>query len=382
MTKGFFSLFYLFPKAAFFTVVFSLCWPGCSRRGIGNAEFPSDGSTPDAADSEDCTRASDCVIAVPFDCCFGCPRVMTRSQLAEETCWYDQVNPPPRVIPVECLRECYACPTCFPQPLDVACVNGQCVADGEGCPGPTNEVYPEATVAEVRADQEAYALGTYTITGVVFPDIAACTGLCPAVNCCTSSLLLDGGMYLSGRPCDLEMQLWSDQECSDEFHSNQLETEGLLLGRHYEFVGEVIPTNNPQATPSLRVQSIRVLDEAPEESHISGSYKVTINSVVQEEDDPTCAPAPWQIGDNAMVYLAVAEKVRAFAPFFSCMVGGLFEGTLEGAKGFYTAVPILCGDCCCDYFLSGTVDGDTLNGQYESYDGTCRYTLDFTGTRL
>jgi hypothetical protein len=27
------------------------------------------------------------------------------------------------------------------------------------------------------------------------------------------------------------------------------------------------------------------------------------------------------------------------------------------------------------------VSGDTVTGQYESYDGTCRYTVRFEGTR-
>jgi hypothetical protein len=307
---------------------------------------------------------------------------MTRNDLAAETCFYDSQDSPPDDIPLECLVECYACPTCFPQPLDVACASGRCVADGWGCPGPTDEVYPPATVAEIRADQDAYAHNTYTVSGVIFPDSAACTDLCPASNCCSSALLLDGGIYLSRRPCDLEMMMWSDRECADAFHANQLETEGLLPGHHYEFVGEVRPTNNPWATPALRVQAIRVLDDPSQGFSISGGYEVTVLAVEEDATDPTCTPARWAVGDTARVYVAVADRVRVFAPFFSCLVGGLFEGTQQATNGFDTAVPIDCDGCCCDYFLRGTVDGDTLDGQYESFDGTCRYIVDFSGARL
>lgn len=375
----------------FFAVFFLMAvlgWSGasCSREGIGIAQGPGDGGQHDATVHQECTQASDCVVAAPYDCCMGCPEVMTRNELAEETCFYDTKEPPPDDIPPECWVECYACPTCFPQPLDVDCVEGQCVPDGWGCPGSTEEEYASTTVADIRANPSAYEYRNYTIAGVVHPNTAMCTDRCPEANCCTTELLLDGGIYLTGRPCDLDLSLWSDAECADEFHSNQIETEGLLLGHHYEFAGEVIPTDNPWATPSLRVESIRVLDGPPQGPpqgfYVSGGYEVTVLAVEEDASDPVCTPAPWEVGDTARVYAAVADRVRVFAPYFSCLMGGQFEGPREPTNSFHTMVPIDCDGCCCDFFLNGTVEDDLLEGVYESFDGTCRYTVEFSGPRL
>ena len=82
-----------------------------------------------------CTEPEDCVVAMPYNCCLGCPQAMTRqelNQLDQAECWYEsghaEVNPPQHCV----MDLCEACPLCFPQPLDADCSEGICVAQGEG----------------------------------------------------------------------------------------------------------------------------------------------------------------------------------------------------------------------------------------------------------
>ena len=56
------------------------------------------------------------------------------------------------VIPDDCMILCYACPECYPQPLDAVCRRGVCVAGEEGCPYTGDDEPLEVEAADVIAD--------------------------------------------------------------------------------------------------------------------------------------------------------------------------------------------------------------------------------------
>ena len=81
------------------------------------------------------------------------------------------------------------------------------------------------------------------------------------------------------------------------------------------------------------------------------------------------------------VFMAVSgDNLKAVAPMFDCWWE--FWGTLDSYSRFAAWVPIDCDGCCCDYSLSGEVSGNHLTGEYESFDGTCRHIIQFSGQRL
>lgn len=326
---------------------------------------------------EECVVDGDCVVAVPVNCCLGCRRVMSREQLAQEDCLYEQ-GLPPGYLPEHCHIECLVCLPCFPQPLDAACEAFQCVPRGEGCPDPGGEQLPVATTLAITADPQAYTGLDFRVTGNVLPGLGMCDDNCPAESCCTHDILIDGLVLLRGVPCGLDLTWWSDDYCADELDHGWHGT-GLKPGRRYEFTGTVNMAGGvPWDPPTLRVDGIRVLE--PE--GLGGAYELTVTEVISDAGDPICTPPQWEVGDDARLYVGHSEgTVRIAAPYFSCEWTDTFWGTSQSGTNFDTWVPIECDGCCCDYHLTGEVSGDTITGQYESYDGTCRYTVRFEGTR-
>lgn len=351
---------------------------GCGRAlGGGGPEDP-DGSVGRPDGSISCSTGDECVIAQPFDCCFGCPEIMTRSEMESRECWYEQ-GTDPGPVPEGCWMECYACPVCFPQPLDTHCENDQCVADDQGCPYTGNDPHPTAVTADIMHDPQSFTGHEYTVQGTVLPGLSGCDDNCPAENCCESAILIDGMVRLSGYPCDLGMTWWSDNYCAEEFRHNAWDTEGLKPGRRYEFIGTVNAGGAvPWDPPTMHLGGIRIL----EQEGMAGAFEITITEVIQDITDPTCEQV-WDVGQQAKVYIAESESdVRIYAPVFSCWWTDHFWGSTQDQRNFDTWIPIDCDGCCCDYHLTGEVVRDTIAGSYESYDGMCRYTVRFAGTRL
>ncbi len=319
---------------------------------------------------DQCVRDDDCVVAQPYDCCLGCPRVLDRDALAEQPCLYETgfaTDPPPP----ECVFECMACPLCFPQPLQARCELGHCVAAEQGCPSTEDASPPEASVTQLIASPAAYEGNRYRVTGTLLPGSGDCTADCPAPRCCEHRMTLDGALALSGAPCELRLGLWADRQCADTFT-----TEGLLPGAVYTVTGIFARDPGSSMPLSLQVDGLALAEPAG----IEGAYDLTVTQVDSEPGAPSCDPPALQPGAFGRLYLAASgDRVQALAPLFDCWPA--FLGSRDGQGRFETRVPVSCDECCCDYELSGEVIGSRLFGRYTAFDGQCRYEYIFEAVR-
>lgn len=318
-------------------------------------------------------------MAVPYNCCLGCTQVMTRQELSEQGCWnesgHGEVNPPDHCM----MLMCYACPQCFPQPLEADCQDGLCVAQGEGCPALGEDLPPAASSQAIAASPQTFAGQSVRVQGNVLPGLGVCDGNCPAENCCDSAILIDGLVRLSGYPCELDLTWWSNDYCAETFHTLTFGGEGLRPGDRYELTGVVNAAGGvPWDPPTMNVVGIRLLE--PE--GLGGAFRVTVTDV-SGGMLPTCTEQPWVVGDQGTIYTAnSAGTVRIYAPFFSCFWTEHFWGQSELGTDFDAWIPVDCDGCCCDFRLTGEVAGDTIRGQYEHNDGQCQFIVTFQGTRL
>lgn len=350
---------------------------GCVGRPLGIVQ-----EVPDAG-PVGCAGPEDCLLAQPFDCCNGCPRVMSRAELAVEPCYYDPALPPPSPVPLECQMDCFACPPCFPQPLDSTCEAGQCVALHEGCPNTGDPPVGDVAAHEVSANREALLGKVYRVSGVVLPAPPSCDDVCPAADCCSSTLTLDGYVHLTGRPCGLDLAVLSDDYLADTFHGNAWGDAILEVGGAYELVGRLGAFANYPFEPTLEVQGITRID--PEGA--GGRYALTVTYVEEQTANPGCVTGPeypWKPGDAARLYVAETDGfVAAVAPYF---VGAsprylLFGDTFSPDGTLVAASPIECRDCACGYSLGATVEDGTIEGRYHQNDCECRFEVRFTGLR-
>jgi hypothetical protein len=318
----------------------------------------------------DCIVDGDCVVARPYDCCNGCPRVARRSDLAELTCFFE-AGTTPGPIPPECAIDCMACPICFPQPLGARCDVGRCVATTEGCATEGATGLESITTAALLTNPQQYDGGAFRIQGTVLPVPAGCDDDCPSYHCCDRSAVLDGLVRLDGSPCDMLLMFWADDYCADSF-----DTEGLLPGGEYVVEGVLRRTQN-EATPwTLDVLGLEV---APPQA-LGGAYEVFVTAVEADASDPTCLPPTLAEGDWGAVYLAEeGGLIRAVAPLFECHWEFIGTGDPEG--WFTAQVPIAC-DGVCDYILTGQITGEMIFAAFTTFDGLCYYEYQFSGQRL
>jgi hypothetical protein len=335
------------------------CVDGVCRPDLGHIIIP-------CAVAE-CATDDDCVVAVPENCCYGCPEVVPRSILPSMNCFYEAgtIHVP---LP-ECTMLCERCPECYPQPLGAKCEQGVCTASETGCPPFGEEQLPTATTEQIAQSPSTYDGGRYRVQGAVLPGAGDCDGGPGPFNC-DFPPMLNGAVRLQGRLCNLSIHSLGSV-CSDEFMS-----ESLAPGGWYEIEGEVQANPSPWEPPYMEVTGLRLI----EPQDIGGGYEVTVTMVVSDADDPTCVPPTLAVGDNGRVLVAVnGDNLTVIAPMFDCWWE--FVGTLDSYWRFTAWVPIDCDGCCCDYSVSGEVSGNHLTGEYESFDGTCRHIIQFSGQR-
>ncbi|MFH2005092.1 MAG: hypothetical protein ABI333_00765 [bacterium] len=318
----------------------------------------------------ECLTDDDCVVAMPFDCCNGCPRVARRSDLAELPCFYE-LGTTPGDPPVDCLVDCMACPICFPQPLGVQCDYGLCLVEEEGC---ASELTTEAqliTTSALLTNPESYDGGTYRIQGTALPGLGGCDDDCPSPHCCEYGVLLDGRVLLQGNPCAMRLGFWGDGYCDGD-----LDTEGMLPGGEYEVSGVLRLNQSPEAPWTMDVTGVWVA----EPRGIAGAFDVFVTAVIADADDPTCLPPTLEEGDWGKMYIAEdGGLLEIAAPVFGCWWE--FLGTADPEGWFAAQAPITC-DGICEYSLEGQVTGEMAFAAYTSLEDTCRYEYQFSGQRL
>jgi len=318
----------------------------------------------------DCIVDDDCVVAQPYDCCAGCPRVARRSDLPELTCFYE-AGTTPGPIPPECAVPCTACPLCFPQPQGARCDIGRCVATVEGCDAADATGIETITTAALLTNPQDYDGQAYRVGGTVLPWPAGCDDNCPSFHCCDRAAVLDGLIRLEGSPCGTQLMFQSDDYCADEFDS-----EGLLPGGDYIVHGLLRWTPNEAVPWTMEVGGLEVASPRA----LGGAYEVFVTAVESDASDPTCLPPTLTEGDWGNVYLAEEGGLtRIVAPLFECHWEFLGTADLEG--WFNAQVPVAC-DGVCDYILVGQVTGEMMFAAYTTFDGQCYYEYQFSGQRL
>ena len=331
------------------------CDPDAERIWIECPEYP-------------CTSDADCIVADPQDCCNGCPVVVHREELWEHECFYER-GTEPGPMPEDCFILCYACPECYPQPLDAVCRSGVCVAGEEGCPYTGDDVPLEVEAADVMADPLAYSGETITVSGTALTLFTDCMEEClPPEPCCMGSLHLGGRIRLDGFPCESSILCWAEGSCPDEWDCRELEEGGS-----YEVTGEL---RSSDYWPSIWVEGIREVE--PE--GVSGAFDVRLDTVSVWSDDPgvDCAPLIGE-GETGLVVLSdTGAMVMATASFIDTSWCTTYTGRATGSS-FEVLLDIDCD--YCDYRFDGVVDDDDIVGIYHGFDGVCHTEAAFTGAR-
>jgi hypothetical protein len=322
----------------------------------------------------ECFSDADCVIADPWDCCNGCPFVTTRGELAAHECFHERGVPPAGTPPVECMMDCYACPSCYPQPLSAGCVDGACVATVQGCPYPFAEDPPLVTPAEVAADPHGFVGASLTMRGSTIARWPVCDDFCPGdTPCCDAAMYLDAVVALAGWPCDTSMNCTSDTWCPQDWDCG-----AFFEGAFYEVMGEVSSVSGWEP-PVFQVVGIREI----EPFGVGGEYQLVIEDVLVWADDPgvdcdrILAP-----GDLARMVVADAGgslvvTVPVFDGWGWCME---YWGELTGSS-FEVWIPVDCDGCCCDFWITGSFESGSVTGIYHAYDGVCHAEVGFRGSR-
>lgn len=321
--------------------------------------------------NHECVRDADCVVAVPYDCCSGCPQVSPRSALGDLPCHHplgEAVGDPPP----ECQIDCNRCPLCFPQPLGARCELGRCVSTDQGCPSTLDATPPEVTTAELLVTPDLYDGAQVLLTGTLLPGPLVCDDFCPeGQSCCQAFMTLDRVASLDGAPCGVSGALRADGDCADIF-----ESEGPLVGGTYAVAGRLSRTGSPDVPFQISVAGLwlRSFDG------IEGAYDFTVTEVQSDVQNPSCVPPTLRVGDLGRLYVAESGgRVVAMAPRLDCWP--LFLGTSDTPGRFSARAPVYCDECCCDYTLTAEVTGSRVFGTYEVFDGTCRSQVTLEGVR-
>lgn len=334
-----------------------MCEDGQCRPDLGHVIIP--------CVAGECTADEDCVVALPANCCWGCPEVVSRATLANMECAYE--GSVPDVLPPGCDMDCFVCFDCIPQPLGARCDNGQCVPTDLGCPDFSETPVTAVTSLEVASNAAAHDGQVRWLRGAVLPGEGSCDG-----EGCSAQYrsLLNGVVRLDGYQCNLTVDL-----IGGECRANLL-SHGARAGGWYEFEGIVHEPPSPWEPPWLEVIGSRLID--PED--LGGHYAATITDIQSEVSDPTCTPPGWSVGDTVDVYLARSgEQVRAAAPAFHCEAN--FSGGFDDndPETFTVSLPIDCLDC--DFYLTGTVTTEQLTAEYVWQNGECRHVVRLEGPR-
>lgn len=324
-----------------------------------------------ACPDDECVRDADCVVAVPYDCCNGCPQVSPRDGLDALPC-HHPLGEPVGDPPPECQIDCARCPLCFPQPLGARCELGRCVSQAEGCPSTLDATPPEVTTAALLATPDLYDGAQVLLTGTLLPGPLVCDDFCPeGQSCCQAAMTLDRVASLDGYPCSVSSALRADNDCADTFDS-----EGALVGGTYAVAGRLTRTGDPDVPFQISVDGLWLRPFGETE----GAFDFTVTQVESDAADPTCVGPTLRVGDLGRLYVAESGgRVTALAPRLDCWP--VFQGTSDAPGRFSAMAPVYCDECCCDYTLTAEVTGDRVFGTYEVFDGTCRYTITLEGVR-
>jgi len=328
------------------------------------ADSPGDTTPPG------CTVDSECIVADPFDCCNGCPIAIDRRDLTLYPCHYERGTTPPE-IPMECMIDCYACPVCYPQPLDAVCRGGACVAGEQGCPYTGEAPVLDSTIDEVYDNRMALSGSTVRLRGAAIPRFASCDDICPAERCCSAEFYLGGLVRLEGSPCEAYLECWKDDYCSEDWDCGPLED-----GRSYEVVGEL---RSGSYDVSVYVEAIREVEPAG----LDGLFMLEVLEVMTWADDPGVDCERYIVpGDVGRMSVATSPTLAFVqAPVFRPAACLEFEGTSAGSS-IEARVPIDCDDCCCDWEVDVLGPADAPIGNFRYYDGMCHTDASFRLERI
>lgn len=361
------------------TLLLSLALAGCygSTSTVGAPDAGTDpGSDPvtdahvDAMPPGECVTDADCVVADPYDCCSGCPLVLARSELPGYACFQERGLPWPDPPPIECLADCFACPVCYPQPLDAVCRAGECVASETGCPGPSAGEIVDASPAEVAAEPLSFDGRTVRMSGSTMARWPACDDWCPGgEDCCQASLYLDGVVRLEGWPCEASLECTADDWCPGTWRC-----PFFPEGDHYEMTG-LVRAGTRWEPPVLEVAGVREIEPVG----YGGLYEIRVIAVDVRAEEPgvDCLPGVY-VGDTGSLVVADASgDLVVSTPLLGCEE---FWGSRDWSA-FEAWVPIDCDGCCCDFWIDGSFGEDAITGTYHGWDGICHVEIQFEGGR-